>query len=210
MHEKPDVELIAHGKRGDQSALAELFERHYASSLRVARGILRCEDDSQDAVQVAYCSAFQHIHNFRGDACFKTWITRIVVNCCLMQLRTRRRGAAFIYPDDLEENRGLDILTSPAPTPEKLTWSCEIRSAISHAVSRLPKPQREVYKLSASGLPVQEIAAALGLTVPAAKTRLFRARAGVRSLLKPVWLDMRTGLSPLPIRHGGQRALSAA
>lgn len=190
MHEKPDHELIAHGKRGDRAAVAELFDRYYSSSLRVARGILRSEHDSQDAVQMAYFSAFQHLSSFRGDSCFKTWITRIVVNCCLMQLRERRRHVACVYLHDLPGGRGADILVSPAPTPEKSTWRREISSAVSRAVSRLPKPQREVYALSASGLAVHEIAAMLGLSVPAAKTRLFRARAGVRLHLKPMWPDV--------------------
>jgi len=188
MQEKLDLELITHGNGGDRDAVAELFGRYYSSSLRLARGILRSEEDSQDAVQVAYSSAFQHLHSFRGDASFKTWITRIVVNCCLMQLRERRRHVACVYLDDLQGGRGADILASSAPTPEKSTWRHEITSAISHAISKLPKPQREVYALSASGLAVREIAAKLGLTVPAAKTRLFRARAGVRLHLKPVWV----------------------
>ena len=191
MQEKLELELITHGKLGDKAAMAELFGRYYSSSLRLARGILRSEEDSQDAVQVAYFSAFQHLHSFRGDACFKTWITRIVMNCCLMQLRERRRHIACVNLDDLEGGRGADTLTCPAPTPEKTAWRREITSAVSHAVSRLPKPQREVYSLSASGLAVREIAAALGLTVPAAKTRLFRARAGMRLHLRPVWRDAR-------------------
>jgi len=196
MQEKLELELITHSKQGDRAAIAELFGRYYLSSLRLARGILRSEEDSQDAVQVAYSSAFQHLQSFRGDACFKTWITRIVVNCCLMQLRERRRHLACVYLDDLPGGRGADILRSPAPTPEKSTWRREITSAISHAVSRLPKPQREVYNLSASGLAVREIAAQLGLSVPAAKTRLFRARAGVRLHLKPVWPDIRVDPAP--------------
>jgi RNA polymerase sigma-70 factor (ECF subfamily) len=210
MQEKLEVELITHGKRGDRAAITELFGRYYPSSLRLARGILRSEEDSQDAVQVAYFSAFQHIDSFRGDACFKTWITRIVVNCCLMQLRERRRHVACVYLEDLQAGRGADILPSQAPTPEKSAWRGEVKSAISHAVSRLPKPQREVYNLSVSGLPVREIAATLGLTVPAAKTRLFRARAGMRLHLKPVWPDVRVD-SPVSLRSRrslAKRALS--
>lgn len=212
MQENLELELIADGKRGDRDAIAELFGRYYSSSLRLARGILRSEEDSQDAVQVAYASAFQHLHSFRGDACFKTWITRIVVNCCLMQLRERRRHMACVYLDDLQGGRGADTLTCPSPTPERSTWRREMTSAISQAVSRLPKAQREVYTLSASGLAVREIASRLGLTVPAAKTRLFRARAGVRLKLKPVWRDIRVDCAPpaSSYRSAPTRALSAA
>lgn len=191
MQEKSEQELIACAKRGDRASTTELFDRYYAKSLRVARGILRSEEDSQDAVQRAYLSAFQHLESFRGDACFKTWITRIVINCCFMQLRERRRHTACVYLEDLPGGRGADVIQCPSPTPEKNTWGREITSAISYAVSRLPKPQREVYNLSSSGLPVQEIATKLGVSLPAAKTRLFRARAGVRLHLKPMWPDLR-------------------
>src|SRR5580704_4795411 len=87
MREKREPDLIAAAKLGDGAAIAELFERHYPSSLGVARRILRSEEESQDAVQSAYLSAFRHLRSFRGDAAFKTWITRIVTNHCLMRLR---------------------------------------------------------------------------------------------------------------------------
>jgi RNA polymerase sigma-70 factor (ECF subfamily) len=80
MLEKREPELIAACKRGDKVAGTELLGRHYASSLGLARGILRSEEESQDAVQSAYFSALRYIRNFRGAATFKTWITRIVIN----------------------------------------------------------------------------------------------------------------------------------
>jgi RNA polymerase sigma-70 factor, ECF subfamily len=190
MHEKPELELIMHGQQGDQAAITELFDRHYSSSLRLARGLLHSEDESQDAVQVAYFSAFQHLHNFRGEACFKTWITRIVVNCCLMQLRDARRRATWVNLEDLGGGPATDVLTSQAPTPEKATWYQEIGSAFSDAVSKLPTHLREVYSLYAvSGLSMKEVAVTLGLSLAATKTRLFRARAGVRSRLRRMWPD---------------------
>jgi RNA polymerase sigma-70 factor (ECF subfamily) len=187
MQPQPELQLIADGKQGNTAALAELFGRHYPSSLRIARGILRSEDDSQDAVQVAYFSAFQHLDSFRGEACFKTWITSIVVNSCRMQLRKPGRRLTWVQLDDLPGGRGADMLACSAPTPEKVTWCGEIGSALNDAVSRLPQQLREVYLLySHSGLSLKEVAAQLGLTVPATKTRLYRARAGVRSHLRPL------------------------
>src|SRR5260370_8270455 len=91
MTEKLEPELMADCKRGDKAAMTELFGRHYASSLRVARGILRSEEESQDAVQSAYASALKYLHSFRGDATFRTWITRIVMNHSLARLHQPRR-----------------------------------------------------------------------------------------------------------------------
>lgn len=193
MQEKLEVQLIANCKQGDEAAIAELFGRHYPSCLRLARGILHSEDDSQDAVQVAFFSAFKHLGNFRGDACFKTWITRIVVNRCLMQLREARRRATWVNLEDLRGGKGADMLASSAPSPERATWCREVTSAFSDAVSRLPKHLREVYALHAvSGLPLREVADTLGLTVAATKTRLFRARDRLRLRLRPVWRDARS------------------
>jgi hypothetical protein len=80
MHERPEAELIDQSRQGHQDSIAELFQRHYPASLKLACGILRHNDDAQDAVQVAYFLAFRRLDNFRGDASFKTWISRIVVN----------------------------------------------------------------------------------------------------------------------------------
>jgi RNA polymerase sigma-70 factor, ECF subfamily len=188
MREKREPELIAAGKRGDQAAIAELFERHYASSLCVARRILRSEEESQDAVQSAYLSAFRHLHRFRGDAAFKTWIGRIVTNHCLMRLRQPWFRIHRVDLDSLTANGESSMLASPAPNPENVTFRREIATALADATARLPQRLCEVFRLYAvSGLTVREVAAATGLTLPAAKARLFRAHKRMRVHLQPVW-----------------------
>ena len=190
MQEKREPELIAACKRGDRAAGTELLGRHYALSFRLARGILRSEEESEDAVQSAYFLALRHIRNFRGDATFKTWITRIVMNECLARLRERKRRRDWVSLDDRDRSAELDMLVSLAPTPEKFTLYREIASALSDAASILPKPLREVFALCVfSGRSLEEAATALGLTIGATKTRLFRARARMRAHLKHVWPD---------------------
>jgi RNA polymerase sigma-70 factor (ECF subfamily) len=183
-----EVALIAHSKQGDQLAIAELVGRHYPASLQLARGFLRHTEDAQDAVQAAYFLAFRRLEHFRGEASFKTWITRIVVNCCLLQLREARRRVTWLRLEDRNGMQGPDMLPSHAPTPEKATWCGEISSALSAAVAKLPRHLREAYTLfEISGLSLREVASTLGLSVSATKTRLFRARAGIRMSLQPVW-----------------------
>ncbi len=192
MYDTPELELIAHCREGDQVALAELFRRHYAGCLRLARGILRSEDDSQDAVQSAYMSAFRHFYEFRGDSSFRTWISRIVINSCMVQRRTPWRRAAWTYLDEIPGGRGTESLASHAPSPEKAAYSREIQSALSLAVSHLPDNLRDAFVLyCVSGLSVKEVAATLGVSNAAAKTRVFRARARVRGQLQPVWSHRR-------------------
>ena len=188
MEETPDSELIARSRQGDPAAIGQLFERHYPASLRLARGILRSDDESQDAVQVAYFSAFRRLETFRGEASFKTWITRIVVNCCLMKRREAWRRFTWVRLENLRGGQGPEALACTGPTPEKAAWRSEIASAFHQAVAELPQPLREVYVLHAvASLSTREVAATLGLTIAAAKTRLFRARARVRVHLEPVW-----------------------
>jgi RNA polymerase sigma-70 factor (ECF subfamily) len=187
MDEQPELDLIAHSHQGDQAAISELFSRHYSSCLRLARGILRSEEDSQDAVQSAYVSAFQHFYDFRGESSFRTWLSRIVINRCMVQRRTPWRRAAWIYLDELPGGRGADSLACHAPTPENSAYSREINLALASAVSRLPGSLRDAFTLyCVSGLSVKEVATALGVSLSAAKTRVFRARAKVRVHLQPV------------------------
>ena len=193
--------LIARSKQGDQEAMAELFHGHYAPCLRLAYGILRHGEDAQDAVQTGLFMAFRRLESFRGEASFKTWITRIVVNSCLLQLRETRRRVTWVRLEDRNGLHGPDLLPSPAATPEKIAWRREISTAFSAAVAKLPEHLREAYTLFAiSGLSLREVADALGLTVSATKTRLFRARAGIRTTLQPVWSGRRRSV-PSESRH---------
>jgi RNA polymerase sigma-70 factor (ECF subfamily) len=192
MEATSDDILIGQSKQGDQRAMEELVNRHYPASLQFARGFLRYTEDAQDAVQVAYFMAFRRLEAFRGEASFRTWITRIVVNCCLAQRRETRRKRTRVQPNDRNGMSELDILPSCAPTPEKATWCREISTAFSAAVARLPAHLRETYTLfEIAGLSLAEVASALGLSISATKTRVFRARAGVRKSLQPVWSGRR-------------------
>jgi RNA polymerase sigma-70 factor (ECF subfamily) len=170
--------------RAQHEAVNALFARHYEGSLRVAHRILRSREDSEDAVQTAYCAAFQNLHAFRGEASFKTWITRIVVNACLAQVR-ERRARPWVALDDAK--RALPMIESHAVTPETLCGSWELQDAHVSAASRLPQRLQDVYVPCAiSGLAVPGVAYHLGLTVAAAKARLYRARRKVEISLQSV------------------------
>ena len=176
--------LITVAKQGDEAALSELFSRHYTSSLRLAWTMLRSQEDAEDAVQAAYFLAFRNIANFRGEASFKTWITRIVVNCCLLQIRGPWRRVSWAQIEDSDGKSTLELLRSTTPDPETSAWFSELNSAHAQAVARLPKNLRDAYALHVvSGLALTDVAEVLGLTLAATKTRVFRARAMVRTRL---------------------------
>jgi len=161
--------------------ISELFVQHYKASLRTARNMLRSKEDAEDAVQTAYCAAFYNFNKFRHESSFKTWITRIVVNCCLMQLR-ERSARPQVALDDL-----LRAPESPVITPEALCYQRELQAAHKRAVSRLPQGLKDVYApCMIAGVACPTVAHQLGLTAPAAKSRLFRARRKVEHSLQSV------------------------
>jgi len=181
--EATDQELVGQSKQGDEAARAHLIRRHYGKSLRIAQSILRNQPDSEDAVQTAYGRAFQQLHTFREEARFSTWITSIVVNQSLMQLRRHRRATLLSLEESIHERTQL-CLTSREPTPEESAVRHEISSAIARALARLPTGLRMPYTLHAvSGLPIAEVADKLGLSVSATKSRIFRARCSLQSRL---------------------------
>ena len=185
LNETPEPQLVGEARNGNRDAIAELFRRHYTHSIAVARRILPAQEEFLDAVQSAYLCAFRNFQSFRGDASFKTWITRIVVNQCLMRLREPRRHRLTLSVDFLGRDGAPPTLAVDSRTPENLALRAEIESAVADAVSKLPKGLSDVFtRCSVSGLSIRDTAEALGLTVPATKTRLFRARSQLRQELQ--------------------------
>ncbi len=182
-----EPDLIRQGLSGNTAPTGELFERHYKSALRLARGILRTEAEAEDAVQSAYCSAFEHLSSFRGDASFKTWIHRIVVNRCLATACQPWRRTAINTSLYLTTAR-LEDFAAPTPSPEKSAWWSQVAIAHERAIAQLAAPMRKAYLLYAHAeMPLAQIAAALGLILAAAKSRIFRARNAVHLSIEQMW-----------------------
>jgi len=180
-----DSELVANGRKGDRQALSELFERHYSSSMRVARHILRSEEDASDAVQSAYLSAFKHFGGFRGDAGFRTWITRIVKNECLMHFRQPERRRLVSNEGERAIGDVVFAMPSREASPEEVLLQSEVRTAHLNATRKLPQRLQDVYMLCCLyDISLREAAETLGLTVSATKTRLFRAQRRVTTEMR--------------------------
>ena len=180
-----ESELIERGYQGDTAAISQLFEHYYAFSVKVARRILRSEDEAQDAVQSAYLDAFQHFGSFRQESSLKTWLTQIVMNRCLMRLRGADRRYGWVSLEDMSFFQAEAALTDAAAGPERIVARREACDVLSRAASMLPVPLREVFALCGlSGLEMVEASRVLGLTVPAIKTRMHRARQHLRSNLQ--------------------------
>jgi RNA polymerase sigma-70 factor (ECF subfamily) len=181
-----DHELVRLCQSGDTEAFAELMRRHQLSAFKVAMSILRDRQDAEDEVQSSFWKAYEHINQFQQDAKFSTWLTRIVVNQCLMRLRKARR-AKFFYMDDAmvgDEVVSFD-LPDRSPTPEAQLGQSEVAEVLKHEIRRIPPMLRTVFMLrDVEQLPMSDVAEALGISVAAAKSRLLRARSELRARME--------------------------
>lgn len=108
------------------------FAQNYEASLRIANRILHSIEDSEDAVQTAFCAALRSFHTFRPDSSFNAWITHIVVKCCRKLLRDRR-AKPQVPLDEVEHT-----IASPDPGPEALCYIRELERAHSKQATRPP------------------------------------------------------------------------
>jgi RNA polymerase sigma factor (sigma-70 family) len=198
--------LLEAAKDGHSTAFGTLCERHAQQLLRAAHRITRSREDAEDAVQDALLRAFVHLRDFDGRSSFATWLTRIAINSALMILR-KKRGAldiAVVRTDNPgTDGRGYEM-ADRAPNPERRCAQRQEERILRKAIQRLRPTLREVVEIHQfQERSMRETAETMGISVAAAKGRLFHAKATLRKspMLKLVYQH----------RCGGEfRALSAA
>ncbi len=177
--------LITAAKAGHGAAFGVLCERHAEMILRVTFRITRNREDAEDAVQDSFVSAFVHLTNFDERSRFATWLTRIAINSALGQLRKKRgiREIPMDEPSPASESRPHLEIPDRAPDPEE-NYSLRERSQIvGSAVGRLRPRSRKVVEVHQLGeFSVKETAQILGISIAAAKARMFHARAALRRM----------------------------
>lgn len=180
-----DHSLVRMVQDGESNAFSKLVLRHHAYCLRLAMSILHERGDAEDEVQNAFISAYRHIGQFRLDAQFSTWLSRIVLNQCRMHLRRTRRSRAVYLdePNNFEFSRPL-IIEDKGQTPYQELFGKQVRAAVLEEAKRMPPVLREVFLLThIKELPMSEVAEELGISVAATKSRLLRARNILRDRL---------------------------
>jgi len=182
--------LLTRLREGDDEAATQLVRRYGGPLLSTARRFLRNEEDARDAVQEGFIRALQAIGGFTGGSSLSTWLHRIVINNCLMKLRSRKRKAEESIDDLLP--RFLDDGHEVRPT---LPWKEDIAdelcrketcALVRRFIDQLPETYRTVLVLrDLQETDNGEIAALLGITENAVKIRVHRARQALRTLLDP-------------------------
>jgi RNA polymerase sigma-70 factor (ECF subfamily) len=184
-----DEEVVERVKHGD-TALYEIVMRRYNQRLyRVARTILRDDDEAEDVMQDTYVRAYEHLYQFAGRAPFSTWLTRIAVHEALSRLRFRDKNQQL---EDTEHDEELLMtMVESSLDPEQSASQAELGHLLEAALLGLPLPYRTVVVLrDVEELSTAETASALELTEENVKVRLHRGHAMMRD-----WLFSRVGTS---------------
>jgi RNA polymerase sigma-70 factor, ECF subfamily len=177
--------LVAAAKAGDISAFETLVGRYERKIFRLAQNITQNREDAEDAMQESFLKAYEHLAEFQGNSRFYTWLVRIAVNQALMKLRRRRPNVVSL---DQELDTGEDMMPREVedwgPSPEERYGQTELAGILGKVIGELDPPFRVVFQLrDIEELSTEETAEALGLSVPAVKSRLLRARLKLREKL---------------------------
>jgi RNA polymerase sigma-70 factor, ECF subfamily len=161
----------------------ELVAPHLQRTFRAAYRITRNREDAQDAVQDALLQAFVHLKDFDGRSSFGTWLMRIAINSALMILRKKRnsRTSSLESTNGTEEAKAFSEFKDDAPDAESRYLEDERATTLRDAITSLRPSLRRVVELGQlEERSIKEIAEMMGLSVAAAKARLFHARQALR------------------------------
>jgi RNA polymerase sigma-70 factor (ECF subfamily) len=172
-----DLGLLQRIAQHDESALAELFNRHHTRVINLAYRYLGNRDDSELIAQDVFIRIWRHAGKFRGSSQVWTWIHRIVVNLCLT-FKSHKR----LTTETLDES----IPAEAGHQPNEIYARREQQAIVRHALESLPPEQRMALILSRyEELSYEEIAQAMSKSVPAVATIIFRAKESLRAKLLP-------------------------
>lgn len=171
-------ELIDRARQGDGDAVQALYRRHAGRVLAVVRRLTGDEDAAADCAQEAWIRAIRSLPQFRGESAFGTWIHRVAINVALRARRSGQRRSKREEPMP----PALEVAGPAGPTGDAL-----LRRRLQAALDRLPDGMRHVLVMhDVEGLTHEEIGATLGINPGTSKSQLFKARAQMRSLLRPL------------------------
>jgi RNA polymerase sigma-70 factor (ECF subfamily) len=181
--------LVALCKAGDQAAFAELIQRNSLVAVRAIRAIVPNPTDAEDILQETLLKAYKGVACFKEQSKFSTWLTRIAINCALQSLRSRRNKVevSLDWDTDAGESRTLEPADSRVDPEQTLIRSQSV-SLVREAVRTLPVHLRQYMRMRYfDGLPHGQVAASMGISLAAGKSRSMRACQRLESSLGHVF-----------------------
>lgn len=186
-HLANETTLVAEARAGNTEAFSTLARQYDRYIYRLALNITGNAEDAEDVLQEALLKAYTKLETFHGESRFYTWLVRIAVNEALMKLR--KRGAEkTVSLDEPIEGDGQDLIPREvedwADNPEQRYGKIELQQILKQTIDKLEPQFRTVFVLrDIEDLSTEETAELMGLSVPAVKSRLLRARLKARELL---------------------------
>jgi len=180
-----DPALVRAAQKGDMVAFEELVARHRDKIYARAYSMMRNEEEAVDLSQEAWVKGWQRLVQFQGESSFGTWMTRIVINLCLDQLRKHKRQRTESIEEMSEESGGVErqmptVTINPTAGLER----AELRQRIDRALGLLSHEHRTVLVLHEfEELEYKEIAKVMGCSIGTVMSRLFYARRKMAALL---------------------------
>jgi len=181
-----ETPLVARARAGDARAFGELVQHYEGKIFRLAQHVTQNREDAEDVLQETFMKAYEHLDQFEGNSKFYTWIVRIAVNQALMKLRRRKtdRSVSLDETIDTGEDTVVREIAAWGEDPEQRFSREELGAILDSAIQSLEPPYRSVFVLrDIDELSTEETADVLGLSVPAVKSRLLRARLQLREKL---------------------------
>ena len=180
--------LEAPGREGITQAFGHILSSRLTSFYRKAYHMLGNREDAEDAVQDALLAAYAHLDQFKGQSEMSTWVTTIVHNCALLQLRKRRRRVYVSLDEPLGESdaiSGAEQLADHRPNPEDECQHSELSTRLTHFYSQLSPTLSRTFRLrDIEGLSIGETAQILRIPQGTVKAQSARARQKLKKLMQ--------------------------
>jgi RNA polymerase sigma-70 factor (ECF subfamily) len=182
-----DLVLVSRCQRGEMDAFEELVRRYRQKVFGIALSVLKNEDDANEAAQIAFVRAWQHIRSFRKSAKFSTWLYRIAMNASITAVRQRGNRETLPLNEQIatDENDAGKELVAEQPSPSDNLERRELREEIERALAALSPEHRAVIQLREfEGLDYREIADVMETSLGTVMSRLHYARKRLAKILK--------------------------
>jgi RNA polymerase sigma-70 factor (ECF subfamily) len=184
-----DAALVEALRREDPEAPELLVETYGDRVYRLALRITGSNEDAEEAAQDALWTAARKISTFKGEAAFGSWLYRIAANAAYQKLRARRSKAPEISMEEVlpsfdDAGRHFEPMADWSERVDEQALQGELRRVLGAAIDELPPDYRTALVLhDVEGLSNPDIAEALGISLPAVKSRVHRSRLFVRKQL---------------------------
>jgi len=181
--EKRLVELSV---SGDVEAFETLIQSHQKKVYNIALRMTKNPEDAQELAQDALVRAFTSIKKFRGDSSFSTWLYRITINVCTDFLRKRNKAVLISMEQGAAANDNGQAMQIPeeTPGPEELAEKAQLKELLRDAMDSLSDEHRQVLILrDMMDLSYKEIADTLNVNEGTVKSRINRARTGLKEII---------------------------